>query len=142
MLVQKFFRFVIFLSVFLFSSCKVYQKVDWTKPPLPKEERSISFETRQLSRLVEGDKLYIKTKDSLSYDIVYSMVQNDSIKGQFLQKNNKRIKVPIDTGIPLSQVHILKVKRKNTLLSIGTVIAIPLVFFGLLELLTFNFSFL
>ncbi len=134
--------FGLFLLVMMNISCKTYQKVDWTKPPLQKEERSITFETRQLSRLEEGDKLYIKTKDSLSYDIVYSMVQNDSIKGQFLQKNNRRIKVPIDTGIPLSQVHILKVKRGNTLLSIGTVIAIPLVLFGLLELLTFNFTFL
>ncbi|MEN2283675.1 hypothetical protein AAGF08_16145 [Algoriphagus sp. SE2] len=125
MVIQKLYGILIILLFMSFTSCKTYQKVDWIKPPLPKEERSILFESRQLSRLKEGDKIYIKTKDSLSYDIVYSMVQNDSIKGQFLQKNNRRIKVPIDTGIPLSQVHMLKVKKSNLLASIGVGVIVP-----------------
>lgn len=117
----------IFLLVFLVgTSCKTYQKADWIKPNLPIEKRSKYFEPRQLSRISEGDYLLVQTKDSVSYDITYSEVRNDSIQGLFTQKNNRRLKVPIETGVPISEIKILKVKRVNYWASFGAVATIPL----------------
>ncbi|SIN71499.1 hypothetical protein SAMN05444394_1087 [Algoriphagus halophilus] len=116
-----------FLLVFLVgTSCKTYHKVDWIKPNIPVEERSKYFEPRQLSRISEGDDLFVLTKDSVSYDITYSEVRNDSIQGLFTQKNNRRLKVPIETGVPISEIYILKVKRVNFWASFGAVATIPL----------------
>ena len=108
----------------ILSSCKVYQKVDWIEPKMPVESRNKYFEARQLSKISEGDYLYILTKDGVSYDIMYSEVRNDSIKGLFTQKNNRRIKVPIESGIPTSDIHILKVQKVNVFTSIGLVVSI------------------
>lgn len=113
--------------MFLFNSCKVYQKVDWIKPNLPMEERSKYFEPRQLSRISDGDSLYIKTIDNKSYDIIFSMVRNDSIQGLFWQKNNRRIKVAIETGIPISDIKTLKVKKFDMGTTILAVVSIPIV---------------
>lgn len=117
--------YLLFCLLGLFS-CKTYQKVDWVNPEIEKGQRNKYFEPRQLFRLKEGDKLYVVTKDSISYDITYSEVKNDSIQGLFTQKNNRRFKVPIETGVPISEIKILKVKRVNYWASFGAVATIPL----------------
>lgn len=123
----------LFLLVFLLgTSCKTYQRVDWINPKIEKGQRNEYFEARQLSRLREGDKLYILTKDSLSFDIIYYEVKNDSIQGLFTQKNNKRIKAPIETGIPNSRIQMIKVKKFSSLTTLGVVVAVPVVVWSFL----------
>lgn len=106
--------------------------MDWVKPKVEKGDRNKFFETRQLSKLEEGDKLYVVTKDSVTYDIIYFEVANGSIQGQFLQKNDKRIKMPIEGGIPISNIRVLKVRRFNVWATVGTGIGVPVVAFVLM----------
>ncbi|WP_373398137.1 hypothetical protein V8V91_27390 [Algoriphagus halophilus] len=116
----------IFLLVFLVgTSCKTYQKVDWIKPNLPVEERSKYFEPRQLSRLSEGDHLSVLTTDSTAYEITFKEIRNDSIQGSFTRKNSLRIRVPFESGIPISDISVLKVKEVNGWLTFAVFIAIP-----------------
>ncbi|MBN3519529.1 hypothetical protein JYB62_05890 [Algoriphagus lutimaris] len=132
----------LFLMVFLVgTSCKTYQKVDWIKPNLAVEERSKYFEPRQLSRISEGDDLFVLTKDSVSYDITYSEVRNDSIQGLFTQKNNKRLRVPIETGVPISEINMIKVKKLNKGATLLTVISVPLVLWLWSKTITFDVGF-
>ncbi|WP_296699535.1 hypothetical protein [Algoriphagus sp.] len=135
---------ILFLIIMLFCvSCKVYKKVDWINPQLPKEERNKYFEPRQLSRITEGDSLYIKTKDSRSFDIIFSDVRNDSICGLFFQKNNKRLRTPIQTGIPISEINELKVRKFDWLTSLGVSLGVPILVWitFLIAPWTFNYGF-
>lgn len=111
--------FLFGLLMALLFSCKVYRNIDYINPPIPKGERSKTFEPRQIERVEPGDKLYLVMKNETSYDIVYSIVENDSIKGVFLQKNNKRIKIPIETGVSINEVLSLKVKKTSIPATLG-----------------------
>lgn len=81
--------FLIGLLMALLFSCKVYRNIDYINPSIPKGERSKTFEPRQFERIQSGDKLYLNLKNETRYEIVYSLVENDSIKGLFLQKTIK-----------------------------------------------------
>ncbi len=120
---------ILLIGLIFCSSCKVYKKVDWIKPQIPKEERSKFFEPRQLGRISEGDSLYIKTKDSISFDMIYATVRNDSIHGLFWQKNNRKIKIPIESGIPISDIQMIKVRKFDWVTTIALGLGIPFAVF-------------
>ena len=122
----------------IFSSCKVYQKVDWIEPKMPVESRNKYFEPRQLSKISEGDYLDVLTIDSISYEITFSMVRNDSIQGLFTQKNNRRIKFPIQSGIPISEIKMIKVKKFNYVATMLTVVSIPIGLWLMVKSITFS----
>lgn len=111
------FLLVLFLS--LLFSCKSYRNVDFINPQIPKEERSKTFEPRQIDRIKAEDKLFLTMKNGTSYDIIYSMVENDSIKGLFLQKNNRRLKNPINSGVPYDQIESMKIGKTSAPATIG-----------------------
>jgi len=109
------------LLAFCFFNCKTYQKVDWIKPSLPKEERSVSFELRQLSRLLEGDSLNIALEKGKSRKLIFEKIENDSLKGLVWQENNFPVKKLYHSGVLLSDIKELKVSRVNVPVTIGFV---------------------
>lgn len=126
---------------FIFSSCKTYKKVDWINPKILKEDRKEYFEPRQLSRISEGDYLSVLTTDSTAYEITYTGIRNDSIQGLFTRKNNLKIREPIESGIPISDIYVLKVKRVNGWVSLAVGVAIPLMIWGYFILNPLRFSY-
>ncbi|MBN7816057.1 hypothetical protein [Algoriphagus pacificus] len=105
---------------------------------MPAESRNKYFEPRQLSKISEGDYLDVLTIDSISYEITFSMVRNDSIQGLFTQKNNRRIKFPIQSGIPISEIKMIKVKKFNYVATMLTVVSIPIGLWLMVKSITFS----
>lgn len=116
----------VFALIFFFTNCKTYQKVDWVKPLLPKEERSISFELRQLSRIQQGDSILVITRNSTKYYLIYSLSENDSIQGLFWKYGNQRIQFPVNSGFAVSELKELKVRKFDLGTTLKVAIGIPL----------------
>lgn len=99
------------MTLLLVSSCKVYRQVDSVSPEVSKEERSKSFELRQIEQINHGDSLYVKMKDGNNFHAIYEKAENDSLKGLFWQKNDKKMVIAMESGVPLQQIESLKVRR-------------------------------
>lgn len=113
------------LLVFCFFNCKTYQNVDWIKPKLPKEERSVSFEPKQISRIKEGDSLMVIASNSKKYYLIYSESVNDSIQGLFWKFENQTFEFPRSRRIAFSEIEELRVRKFNLGTTLGVGIGVP-----------------
>lgn len=122
----------------LILSCKVYQPVDRIKPNLPKDERSIIFQLDQLERINLGDSLRLKTLDQKYHYLIFHSVQNDSLKGIFWKSTALKIDHQIDSGVLLSEIQELYVRKKNTGLTIAAMVGAVGLSLVLISLIAIN----
>lgn len=95
-------------------SCKTYQPIDLIRPKVKKEERTLSFEMRQLDRLDEVDSLKIEGLDKDDLFLIFQSISNDSIKGTIWKKGGKKLQEPIDSGVPIKEMRAIYVRKYDS----------------------------
>lgn len=104
----------LFCLILFLTACKTYQPIDWVKPKVQKEQRTLAFEERQLEKLSVGDSLHIERLNADPVFLIFHSISNDSIKGVVWKTDKRRLQIPIESGIPIRQVKAIEVRKFDT----------------------------
>lgn len=127
--------FCIYLLVLLLGSCTSYRNIETIKPKSEAESPDGKFNSKNLSKLRQGDRIIVQTYKS-RFILIYNELEDGELKG-LLEKNpltqarlarSERYMI----GIPTDEIEFVKVRKFNTPGSIGigiaTVIITPYLF--------------
>jgi hypothetical protein len=124
--------FCIYFLVLLLGSCASYSNIETIKPKSDAKSPNGKFNSKNLSKLRQGDRIIVQTYKS-RFILIYNELEGDELKG-LLEKNpitqtrlGKSERYMI--GIPTDEIEFVKVRKFNAPRSVGlgivSVVVVP-----------------
>ncbi len=123
----------IFFIMIILGSCKVYRNVENLNPKSSEEERAGDFDISLLNKLVEGDRIIIRTLEGKKYRLFYKRLNGNQLIGTTINNGLDQSEINQNIEFAIANIEQLWVKRVSAAATIPIVIVSSLgLAFGIL----------
>jgi hypothetical protein len=112
---------ILFLLGFL-GSCKVYRNIENLNPKSTEEERAGDFDISSLNKLVEGDRIIIRTFEGKKYRLFYKRLNGNQLIGTTINNGLHQSEISRNIELPIADIKQLWVKRVSAAATVPIVI--------------------